>query len=257
MAAATRRACPAVASELVQLKPDVIVAVGAQSISAAQRATTTIPVVMGIAGDPVSDGFVKTLARPGGNITGTSLMMIEIMPKRLEHLLGMAPKLKRVAALFNPANSTSVASLASLQAAAATLRIKIVPAEARTVQEIEAAFAALKRDKAEAVVVIPDALLNSNGRLVAELTVRHRLPSVAGLREHADGGGLMSYGPSYFDIMRRAAYYADRIFKGTKPADLPVEQPTKFELFINGKTAKALGLKIPHALLITAEKVIE
>ena len=117
---------PGLASELVQLKPDVIVAVGAQSISAAQKATATIPVVMGIAGDPVSDGFVKTLARPGGNITGTSLMMIEIMPKRLEHLLGMAPKLKRVAALFNPANSTSVASLASLQAAAATLRIKIV-----------------------------------------------------------------------------------------------------------------------------------
>ena len=107
------------------------------------------------------------------------------------------------------------------------------------------------------MVVIPDALLNSNARQVGELTLRHRLPSVAGLREHADAGGLMSYGPSYFDIMRRAAYYADRIFKGTKPADLPVEQPTRFELFINGKTAKALGLKIPHALLITAEKVIE
>ena len=248
---------PVLADELVQLKPDVIVAVGAQSISAAQKATATIPVVMGIAGDPVSDGFVKTLARPGGNITGTSLMMIEIMPKRLEHLLGMAPKLKRVAALFNPANSTSVASLASLQAAAATLRITIVPAEARTLQEIEAAFAALKRDKAEAVVVIPDALLNSNGRLVAELTVRHRLPSVAGLREHAEAGGLMSYGPSYFDIMRRAAYYVDRIFKGAKPADLPVEQPTKFELFINGKTAKALGIKLSQSMLIQANEVIE
>ena len=235
----------------------MIVAVGAQSISAAQKATATIPVVMGIAGDPVSDGFVKTLARPGGNITGTSLMMIEIMPKRLEHLLGMVPKLKRVAALFNPANSTSVASLASLQAAATTLRITIVPAEARSAPEIEAAFAMLKRDKAEAVVVIPDALLNSNARQVGELTVRHRLPSVAGLREHADSGGLMSYGPSYFDIMRRAAYYVDRIFKGSKPADLPVEQPTTFELFINGKTAKALGLKIPHSLLISADRVIE
>ena len=248
---------PALAYELVQLKPDVILAVGAQSISAAQKATATIPVVMGIAGDPVSDGFVKTLARPGGNITGTSLMMIEIMPKRLEQLLGMAPKLTRLAALFNPANSTSVASLASLQAAAATLRIKIVPAEARTVQEIESAFAALKRDKAEAMVVIPDALLNSNARQVGELTVRHHLPSVAGLREHAEGGGLLSYGPSYFDIMRRAATYVDKIFKGAKPADLPVEQPTKFELFINGKTAKALGLTIPQSLLITAEKVIE
>ncbi len=248
---------PGLAAELVQLKVDLILAVGAQAIGAAQKATSTIPIVMGIAGDPVSDGFVKTLGRPGGNITGTSLMMIEIMPKRLEILLGMAPKPTRVAALFNPANSTSVASLASLTAAAQGLRIGIVPAEARTVQEIEPAFAAMKRDKAAALIVIPDTLLNAQVRLVAEIAGRHRLPAVAGLREFVEAGGLASYGPSYFEIMRRSATYIDKIFKGAKPADLPVEQPTRFELFINGKTAQALGLKIPQALLISAEKVIE
>ena len=156
---------PGLAAELVQLKVDLILAVGAQAIGAAQKATSTIPIVMGIAGDPVSDGFVKTLGRPGGNITGTSLMMIEIMPKRLEILQELAPKLTRVAALFNPANSTSVASLASLTAAAQGLRIGIVPAEARTVQEIEPAFAAMMRDRAAALVVIPDSLLNSQAVL--------------------------------------------------------------------------------------------
>ena len=172
-------------------------------------------------------------------------------------LLSMVPKPGRVVVLFNPGNTTSVASVASVQAVAPKFRVKLLPVETRTAQEIEPAFARMKRENAEALIVIPDSLLNVQVRQAAELAARHRLPSIAGLREYVDAGGLMSYGPSYFEILRRTATYVDKIFKGAKPADLPVEQPTIFELFVNGKTAKALGLKIPHSLLILADKVIE
>ena len=248
---------PGLAAELVQAKVDVIVAVGAQSISAAQKATTTIPIVMGITGDPVSDGFVKSLAHPGGNITGTSLMMIDIMPKRLEMLQSMTHKLVHAAVLLNPGNSTSVASLTSLQAIAQKFRVKLLPAEVRTLQEIEPAFAMMARERVGAVIVIPDSLLNVQVRPVAELAVKLRLPSIAGLREYVEAGGLASYGPSYFEILRRTATYVDKIFKGAKPADLPVEQPTKFEFVINLKTAKAIGLTIPPSVLARADEVIE
>ena len=150
-----------------------------------------------------------------------------------------------------------MASLASLQAAAVTLRIKIVPAEARTAQKIEAAFAAIQRDKSEAVIVIPDTLLNSHARQVAALAAKFRLPSMTSASVYPEAGCLMSYGTNLYEHLRRTAYFVDRIFKGAKPADLPIEQPTRFELFINGKTAQALGLKIPQSLSITAEKVIE
>ena len=169
----------------------------------------------------------------------------------------IVPKVSRVAVLLNPANSTSVASLASVQAVEKEFRVKILPAEARTPQEIEPAFALMTRDNARAVMMVPDALLNTHVRPVAELAAKHRLPAVAGLQEYVEAGGLMSYGPSYFEIYRRAATYVDKIFKGARPADLPVEQPTKFELFINRKTAKALGLAIPQSLLLQADKVIE
>ena len=248
---------PGLAAELVQLKPDVIVTAGQQAISAVQKSTGTIPIVMAVVVDPVGSGLVKSLARPGGNTTGNSMNIVEISAKYLEMLLGMAPRLTRVAVLVNPTNNASAALLASVQAGAVKARVKLLPMEARAMAEIEAAFASMKRDRAGAVIVQPDALFNSQARAIAELALKHRLASIYGLREYVDAGGLLSYGPSFTESFRRAAYYVDRIYKGAKPADLPVEQPTRFELFINGKTAKALGLTIPQSLLITAEKVIE
>ena len=248
---------PGLAAQLVQLKPDVIVTAGPQAISAVQKATSTIPIVMAVVVDPVGSGLVTSLAQPGGNTTGNSMNIIEISAKYLEMLLGMAPRLTRVALLLNPTNNASAALLASVQAGAKTTGVTLLPVEARTTAEIEAAFARMKRDRAGAVIVQPDALFNSQSRAIAGFALKQRLPSIYGLREYTDAGGLMSYGPSFTESFRRAAYFVDRIFKGAKPADLPVEQPNKYELFINGKTAKTLGLKIPYSLLITAEKVIE
>ena len=248
---------PALAAELVQLKPDVIVASGPQAISAAQKATATIPIVMGVTGNPVVEGFVASLARPGGNITGSMINAGEIYSKRLEMLLEIAPKVSRVAFLMNPDNRNHVAALAEIQAAGLKVKVKILAAEARTSESIEAAFALMKREKTGAVMMQPDAIFNAHTRRIAELALQQRLPLISAIRDYVDAGGLMSYGASFRDSFHRAAYYVDRIFKGAKPADLPVEQPMRFELFINGKTAKALGLKIPHSLLITAENVIE
>ena len=248
---------PGLANELVQLQPDVIVASGPQAISAAQQATATIPIVMGVPGDPVSQGFVASLARPGGNTTGATVNAGDIYAKRFQMLLEMSPKLTRVALLMNPANGAHVAALASVQAAARKTKVTIVPVEARTSQDIDAAFAVIKRERAGAVLTQPDAIFNAHARHIADLALKQRLPLITGIREYVDAGCLMSYGASFRDNFHRAAYYVDRIFKGAKPADLPVEQPTRFELFINGKTAKTLGLKIPYSLLITAEKVIE
>ena len=248
---------PALAAELVQLKVDAIVASGPQAISAAQKATTTIPIVMGVTGDPVGQGFVASLARPGGNTTGATASAGDIYAKRLQMLLEMSPRLTRVAFLMNPANRAHVEALASVQAAAQKTKVTIVPVEARGSQDIDAAFALIKRERAGAVLTQPDAIFNAHTRQIADLALQQRLPLITGIREYVDAGCLMSYGASFRDNFRRAAYYVDRIFKGAKPADLPVEQPTRFELFINGKTAKALGLTIPHTLLITAEMVIE
>ena len=248
---------PGLAAELLQLKPDVIVTGGPQAISVVQKATSTIPIVMAVVVDPVASGLVKSLAKPGGNTTGNSMNIVEISSKYLEMLLGMAPRLTRVAVLLNPTNNTYAALLASVQASAQKTRVTLLPVEARNTAEIDAAFASMKRDHAGAVIVQPDALFNTQVAAIAALALKHQLPSIHGQREYADAGGLMSYGASFTESFRRAAYFVDRIFKGAKPADLPVEQPTKYELFINGKTAKALGLTIPYALLITAEKVIE
>ena len=248
---------PGLAAELEQLKPDVIVTSGGQAISAVQQATGTIPIVMAVSIDPVGSGLVKSLARPGGNTTGNSTNMVEISSKYLEMLLDMAPKLTRVAVLLNPSNNAYTALLASIEANAQKTRVKLLPMEVRSAAEIDAAFAAMKRDRAGAVIVQADTLFNAHLPAIAELALRQRLLSIGGLREFTGAGGLMSYGPNFPESFRRAAYFVDRIFKGAKPADLPIEQPTKFELFINGKTAKALGLTIPQSLLITAEKVIE
>ena len=248
---------PSLAAELVQLKTDALIGSGPQAIGALQKATTTIPIVMGVTGNPVVEGFVASLARPGGNITGSMINAGEIYSKRLEMLLEIAPKVSRVAFLMNPDNRNHVAALAEIQAAGLKVKVKILAAEARTSESIEAAFALMKREKTGAVMMQPDAIFNAHTRRIAELALQHRLPLISAIRDYVDAGGLMSYGASFRDSFHRAAYYVDRIFKGAKPADLPVEQPMRFELFINGKTAKALGLKIPHSLLITAEKVIE
>ncbi len=246
------------AAELVQLKPDLIASGASQGISALQQATSTIPIVMTGINDPTGSGFVASLARPGGNITGTSSNAADITAKQLQVLLEMAPRLSRVAVLLNPGNRSSPAMLATIVATAKKMAgVTVLPFEARTAPVIESAFALLKQSRAEALMVTGDALFHAQLPAIAALANKQRLPSIGLIREYVDAGGLMSYGPSFRDNHHRAAYYVDRIFKGAKPADLPVEEPTRFELFINGKTAKALGLKIPHSLLIMAEKVIE
>jgi len=248
---------PDLAADLVRLKVDVIVTAGPAATSAAQKATTTIPIVFGGANDPVGSGFVKSLARPAGNITGLSNVSVEMSPKLLEMLLSTMPKLSRVAVLMNPSNSGHATMLKNVQAAAQKANVKVLPVEARTPQEIETGFSVMTKENAKAVIVVRDALFNQQVRQIAELAAKNRLSSIAQIREYVDAGGLMSYGPSITDSYRRAATYVDKIFKGAKPGDLPVEQPTKFELFINRKTAKALGLTVPQSLLISADKVIE
>ena len=248
---------PALAAELVQLKPDVIMTNGVPTITALQKTTATIPIVFGNAPDPVGNGFVKSLARPGGNLTGVSNLNVELSPKRLEMLLAMTPRLSRVAVLTHPDNRSHATRLRSIEAAAQKLRVTILPVQARSPQEIGNAFAQMVKVKAGALIVEPDAHFNQQVRQLVELTVKHRMPAIAGTREFVELGGLMAYGSNTIEIYRRAAMYVDKILKGAKPGDLPVEQPTKFELVINGKTATALGLKIPNSLLVSADRVIE
>lgn len=241
--------------ELLLLKVDVIVAGGTLPASVAQKATTVVPIVMGSSGDPVGSGLVKSLAQPGGNITGLTNISGDISPKHLELLISVMPKLSRVAILVNPHNPAHTATLKNVDSAAKKVGIKTLSVEARNPQEIESAFSVMSRSKVDAVVVENESL---NYQLqVAEIAAKNRLPAISGRREFAEAGGFLSYGPSSDDQFRRVATYVNKIFKGAKPADLPVEQPTKFELVINKKTAKALGLKIPDSILVRADKVIE
>ncbi len=248
---------PGLAAELVQLKVDVIVAENTTAIHAAQKSTATIPVVMGTSADPVGSGFIKSLARPGGNITGLTTISADISPKLLEMLHSMVPKLSRVAVLVNPTNPGHPTVLKNIQAAAQRTGVTILSLEARTPQEIADTFSVVAQKKAEAVIVLRDSLFNQQVRELAALAIKYRMPSIHGVREYVETGGLMSYGSSLTDNFRRVATYVDKIFKGAKPGDLPVEQPTKFELIINRKTAQALGLTIPQSLLISADQVIE
>jgi putative ABC transport system substrate-binding protein len=248
---------PVLAAELVQMNVDVILSEGTTSTRAAQQATTIIPIVIGNAGDPVGSGFVKSLARPGGNITGLSNIAPDISSKHLEMLRSFVPKLTRVAVLVIPDNASHAAILKSVQTAGQRVGINIVEVQARAPQEIPAAFSKIIQERAGALIVARDPLFYEQRSQIADLASKYRLPSIAARWEFARVGGLMSYGTSSVDSYRRAATYVDKIFKGAKPADLPVEQPMRFELFINGKTAKALGLKIPQSLLIMADKVLE
>ena len=246
---------PGMAAELVALKVDVLITGGPQATSAAQKATTTIPIVMGSVADPVERGFIASLARPAGNITGLSNVAVDIGPKYLEILLALVPRLSRVAVLLNPDNAGLAATLKRIEAARA--KLTILPVQARTQQEIDKAFAVMMRERAGAVIQPQDSFFQQQQRQIIELAAKNRLPLVTALRTYPEAGGLISYGPNVTDQWRRTATYADKIFKGAKPADLPVEQPTKFEMIINGKTAKALGLTIPQTLLVSADNIIE
>ncbi len=248
---------PGLATELVGLKVDVIVTYAPPAIQAAKQATATIPIVMAGIVDPVATGFVASLARPGGNITGLSLMAPDLVGKQLEMLKGIVPKVSRIALLGNPTNTGNAPQVRYAQDAARALKVQLQPLEASSSSEIDSAFAAMTRERAGAVIVLVDAMFSDQRNRIADLAVKRRLPSVYGLPEHAEAGGLMFYGGDDRDRFRRAAIYVDRILKGAKPADLPVEQPTRFELVINLKTAKALGLTIPPALLQRADQVIQ
>ena len=248
---------PGMAAELVQMNVDVLVSGSSLPTAAAQKATSTIPIVFLADGDPVGNGFVASLARPGGNITGLSTIATELNPKLLELLGAMVHKLVRVAVLSNPDEGLSAAAqVSSLQAAGKSIGANVLPFAARDPKEVENAFAQILRSKAEGLVLIRGAFLNSQARLVAELAARHRLPTIAALTEFTTAGGLISYGPNLSDMFRRGATYVDKILKGAKPADLPVEQPRTFELVINLKAAKALGITVPQSLLLRADEVI-
>ena len=247
------------AAELVRLKMDVIVAGGSPAIRAAQHATHTIPIVMAAPPDAVAEGFVASLARPGGNITGLSWLGAELPGKRLEILKETVPQSARIAVLANPASRASEPQLHNLTVAARALGLQLHVVEVRSADELDTAFAAMTRAGVDAVIALEDAvLLNGHrGRVVADLAAKSRLPMMYGWREWVVAGCLMSYGPSLPDMWRRAAIYVDKILKGAKPADLPVEQPIKFELVLNLKTAKALGITMPPSLLVLADEVIQ
>ena len=248
---------PELAAELVRLKPDVLATGGTPAALAAQKATTTIPIVMIGLGDPVGSGLVKSLARPGGNSTGLSVISADLGPKLLEILRGMVPKVTRVAVLENPANASSTALLKNVEAAAQRVGVKIQPVEASTPQQIANGFAAMAKQNAGALIVSLDPFFQQQKNQIVELAAKQRLPAIGGYGEYVEAGGLMSYGQNLRETCRRAATYVDKIFKGANPGDLPVEQPTTFDLFINRKTANALGLKIPNSMLVQATKVIE
>ena len=249
---------PALASELVHLRVDVIFATVAAAVRAAQRATTAIPIVA-VVNDPVGAGFVASVARPGGNVTGLSMMSPEVVGKQLELLRQVVPKVSRVAVLANPANPGSAPQLRHAEVAAKALGMRLQYLEARSPSEINSAFAAITKERTGALIVLLDPTLarTAQREQIAGLAARSHLPTMFALKLHVDAGGLMSYGADIFYLYRRTAIYVDKILKGAKPADLPVEQPTKFEFVINLKTAKALGLTIPPSLLARADEVIE
>jgi putative ABC transport system substrate-binding protein len=248
---------PGLADELVRLKVDVIVATASPGISAAQRATSTIPIVMGNTGDAVGSGFVESLARPGGNITGLTNLTPEIATKHLELLKEIVPGLIRVGILTNPGSVTSIHTVTNTQNAGQTLGIGVVAMDVRSADEIDRSFATLAQQRLQALIIASDAFINGRFEQIAHLSLASRIASIQEFREYPDIGGLLSYGPNVEDNFRRAAGFVDKIFRGTKPADIPVEQPVKFELVINLKTAKALGLNVPPTVLASADEVIE
>jgi putative ABC transport system substrate-binding protein len=252
-----RERFPDLATELVRLKVDVIVTRGTPAVMAAKNATGAIPVVMAASGDPVLSGVVASLARPGGNVTGLSAIVVEVSGKRLELLREVVPGVSRIAVLFNMSNPTDALQWKETENAASSLRVQLQLLDVRKPGDFATAFDAAIKQRAGALFVGVDALTWANRRPIVDLAAKNRLPAIYAAREFVDAGGLISYGVSYPHLYHRAATYVDKILRGAKPADLPVEQPTKFELVINLKTAKALGLTIPPSLLGRADEVIQ
>ena len=248
---------PALAAELVRLKVDVIVASLTERALVAKKATTTIPIVVVNAGDPVASGLVGSVARPGGNVTGLSRNNAEHTGKNLELLMAAVPSVSRVVVLSNPTNPLAQSMVRSAINAADKLHLRLTIAEARARDELDAAFTAMHREHAGAVLVLGDGMFWTQRARIAELALARQLPSMFMNSEHVEVGGLLAYAANSVEPYRRAANYVDRILKGARPADLPVEEPTKFDLTINLKTAKALGLTIPPSLLLRADQVIE
>jgi len=249
---------PDLAAELIRLKVDVIAAGPTPPAVAAKKATATIPIVMLGAAEPVDLGLIESFTNPGGNVTGLSWSpSLELLGKGLELLREMAPKIRLVAVLWNSANPAQGLAISDVKRAARSLDVQLQLLEVRGPNDFEAAFAAMAKRRAEAVLVVADALFVFHGVQLAKLAARYRLPSIHSFRQNVETGGLMSYGPDTVAVWRRAALFVDKILKGRKPADLPVEQLTKFELVINLKTAKALGLTIPPSLLGRADEVIQ
>jgi len=247
---------PDLATELVHLKVDVIVAV-ALAVRAAKRATQTIPIVFAAADDPIVTGLVVNLARPGGNITGVSMMGHDLVGKQLQLLREVVPNVSFVAVLSDPANPAHPLQLRTAENAAQTLGLRLHPLEAQNIEEIDRAFVAAKTQHVGALLVLTDSMFLFQRDRIASLAAKDRLPTMYGLRWHAEAGGLMAYGANQLVQSQRLAVYVDKILKGAKPGDLPIEQPTKFDLVINLKTAKALGLTIPQSLLLRADQVID
>jgi putative ABC transport system substrate-binding protein len=249
---------PAFAAELVRLEPQVIVAPVTAAAQAAKGATSIIPIVMVTVSDPLGDGLIASLARPGGNVTGLTLTSTsEIWAKQLQLLGEVVPHAKRVAFLWNPANMAATRGVRTVEEAARALGVELQVAGVRAPEEFEPAFRAMTQARAHAVLVLADAMFLAHRARLADLALEHRLPTLLATKEYVKAGGLVSYGADYPDLFRRAAIYVEKILKGATPADLPVEQPTKFELVINLKTAKALGLTIPPSLLQRADQIIE
>jgi putative ABC transport system substrate-binding protein len=248
---------PDLATELVRLKVDLIVTRGAPASLAAKNATGSIPVVISATADPVGSGIVASLARPGGNVTGLSAYNVELYAKRVELLRELVPSLARIAGLFNMSNPVVPSQWKEVERGARSLGVQVQLLDVRNPEDLGRAFDAATRQRADALVVAVDALTQSNRQLIVDLAAKHRLPAIYGSDEFVYAGGLITYTVSFPHLYYRAATYVDKILKGAKPGDLPVEQPTKFELVINMKTAKALGITIPQSILVRADRVIE
>ena len=248
---------PSLAEELVRLKVDVIVAPTSIYAGAAKRATSTIPIVFASHADPIGSGHVASLAHPGTNATGLTVVMSETMAKSLELLKATVPGLRRVAVIWDPATPSHAPALKAVEATGRALGLRLQPLAVRSVTEFDSAFSAIVQEHAGAVLVLSTPLFMGGAKRLAELAMIHKLPTMFGPREHVEAGGLMSYSPDRADLYRRAAIYVDKILKGANPADLPVQQATNFELVINLKTAKALGLTIPQPLLQRADQIID
>jgi len=248
---------PGLAEELVSLNLEVILAVASPQVEAVRQKTKTIPIVFGVHADPVGVGDVASLARPGGNVTGVSMLMSDLSVKKLELLKEILPGVTRIAVLWNPATPSHLPALKALEAPAAKLKVKLQMVEARVVEDFEGALSAMTRERAGAFLSLASPVYVTQRARLAELTSKHRLPGIFDFKENAEAGELISYGVDLNDMLRRSATYVDKILKGAKPADLPVEQGSKYEMVVNLKTAKLLGIKIPASVLVRANQVIE